>query len=499
MERLASRAWNGCNPLREERGVSGISGNLGSLPSGQGDGRVKISNMAALSQNLDTDALVEASVKSASLPLVQMEESQARLENQQAIWSQIEKKLEGFRDASSSLHLEGNFNVFKPVVPAHSGFAVTATDNAAIGHHDVVVDSLARPGVAVSSGVRDADRTSVLNIPPDGALSHGIMTFLIGDRLVGGEYKKVRIDQDTGFTLQDLAGAINNAHIGVHAMVMRTGQPGAPYSLSLSSSRNGLNFSVEGTEGIGLSFRTVQKASLAHLTVDGVPVVSASNDVKDAVPGTILHLRRPTGQVPVGLSIVHDRKKVSVNLTRFVKTYNDLVDSIEKFSGFNKMTGQAGPLLGSFTATDIRNRLATALTASGGGDGRYRTLADIGITFQRNGRLAYDSQKFDRALSSDYRGVSDLLAGSSAHPGLITHLHDIAVELTNPANGPIYGEQQAIGSQSRAMEKQVERKQDEIADLRERLEDKYANLQGVLGGLNARQNYVRQQIAQGSL
>ncbi len=122
--------------LREEQGVSGISGNLGSLPSGQGGGRVKISNMAALSQNLDTDALVEASVKSASLPLVQMEESQARLENRQAIWSQVEKKLESFRDASSSLHLEGNFNVFKPVLPAHSGFTVTATDNAAIGQPD---------------------------------------------------------------------------------------------------------------------------------------------------------------------------------------------------------------------------------------------------------------------------------------------------------------------------------------------------------------------------
>lgn len=163
------------------------------------------------------------------------------------------------------------------------------------------------------------------------------------------------------------------------------------------------------------------------------------------------------------------------------------------------MTGRAGPLLGSFTATEIRNRLATALTVSGGDGGRYRTLADIGLTFQRNGRLSYDSQKFDRALSSDYRGVSNLLAGSSVHPGLITHLHDITVELTNPANGPIFGEQQAISSQSRALDKEVERKQDEIADLRERLEEKYANLQGVLGGLNVRQNYVRQQIAQGNI
>jgi len=108
--------------------------------------------------------------------------------------------------------------------------------------------------------------------------------------------------------------------------------------------------------------------------------------------------------------------KITANLSRFVKTYNDLIDSIEKFSGFNKMTGRAGPLLGSFTATEIRNRLATALTVSGGDGGRYRTLADIGLTFQRNGRLSYDSQKFDRALSSDYRVCRISLPGPPSIP-----------------------------------------------------------------------------------
>ncbi len=462
--------------------------------------RMKISNMAALSQNLDTDALVEASVKAASIPLVQIEESQARLESKQAIWTGLEKHLEAFRDASASLHLEGNFNAFKSVVPAHSGFTVSAGSNSAIGHHDVVVESLARPGVAVSSGIRDANRTSVLNIPPDGAFSHGIITFLLGDKLVGGEYKTVRIDQDTGFTLNDLAHAINSARIGVHAMVMRTGAPDAPYSLSLSSTKNGLNFSVVGTEGIGLSFRTVQKASLAHLSVDGVPVTSNSNDVKDAVPGTVIHLRRATGTVPVPVSIIHDRKKVTANLATFAKSYNSLVGYMEKFSGFDKATGRGGPLLGSFTVTEIRNRIGTALTRAAGGQGdRFRTLADIGLTFEKNGHLSYNSQKFDQALSSNYQGVVDLLAGTPTHPGLISGIHAMTMEMTNPANGPIYGEQQALNSQGQMNQKEIERKQEEIENLRERMEEKYSSLQGVLGGLNAKQNYLSQQIARGTL
>ncbi|MHB8421929.1 MAG: flagellar filament capping protein FliD [Leptospirales bacterium] len=480
--------------------MSGLPGTLGAMPGDHASSRMKISNMAALSQNLDTDALVEASVKSASIPLVQLEESQARLESNQAIWAGLEKHLEAFRDASSALHLEGNFNAFKPVLPSHSGFTVSAGNDSAIGHHDIVVESLARPGVAVSSGLPDANKSSVLNIPPDGAFSHGIITFLIGDRLVGGEYKAVRIDQDSGFTLNDLAHAINHARIGVHAMVMKTGSPDAPYSLSLSSTKNGLNFSVVGTEGLGLSFRTVQKASLAHLKVDSVPVLSDSNDVKDAVPGTVIHLRRPTGTVPVPLSIIHDRKKITVNLSKFVKSYNSLVAYMEKFSSFDKMTGRGGPLLGSFTVTEIRNRIGTALTRASGGEGdRFRTLADVGLNFEKNGRLSYDSHKFDQALSSNYQGVVDLLAGTRSHAGLIAGINKITNEMTNPANGPIFGEQQALSSQGQMNQKEIERKQEEIANLRDRMEEKYSSLQGILGGLNAKQNYLSQQIARGTL
>lgn len=480
--------------------MSGISGNMGSLPGNPPSSRMRISNMAALSQNLDTNALVEASVKAASVPLVQLEQTQAQLQGKQAIWGGLEKKLETFRETSGSLHLQGNFNAFKANVPANSGFTVSVSDKASIGHHDVSVQSLARPGVTVSSGLADPDRASVLNIPPDGALSHGVITFLIGDRLVGGRYESVRIDRDTGFTLNDFAEAINDANVGIHAMVMRTGAPDAPYSLSLSSTKNGLNFRVVDTEGIGLSFRTVQKAALAKLTVDGVPVVSDSNDVKDAVPGTVLHLRRPTGMVPVPVSIVHDRKKITGNVTSFVKSYNALIDYIDKFSRFNKMTGTGGPLLGSYTATEIRNRLGTALTrASSSGAGRYRTFADIGVSFEKDGRLTYSQQKFERALSADYSGVVHLLAGTPTHPGLMSTLHNIMVEMTNPANGPVFGEQNALNSQGRMNEKEIERKQEEIMDLKQRMEEKYAGLQSLLGGLNAKQNYINQQIARGTL
>jgi flagellar hook-associated protein 2 len=462
---------------------------------------MRITNMAALSQGLDTEQLVNANLQAASVPLNQMQEHQADLDNKAAIWRQVQKRLDGFLNATGNLHLKKNFNAFKSVLPAHAPFTVTPGPGASLGQYNVSVETLARPGVLVSSGFQDKDKTSVLNIPPDGAFSHATMSFLIGDHLIGGKIRTVRIDRDTGFTMTDLAQAINNANIGIHAMVMRTGQPDAPYSLSLASTKNGMNFRVMEQEGLNFSFRTVQKATLAHLTVDGVKVQSESNDVADAIPGTVIRLRETTGTTATPVAIVHNMKTIKTNVGAMVKSYNDLVEFFDKESHLNPGTGQGGPLLGAYTVVDIRNRLGTMLTKalSDKIPGKFRTLSDVGLNFQRNGHLSFDSGTFDKALASHYDDVVHLMTGEGPDPGVLSGLHDILMTFANPANGPVASEMTDINAQEQSNVRQIARKQEELALLKDQLEEKYSGLQGVLGGLNAKQAYVSQQISRGVL
>ena len=463
--------------------------------------RMRITNMAALSQGLDTEQLVNANLQAAAVPLSQMQEHQANLENKAAIWRQVQKKLDAFLNAAGNLHLKKNFNAFKSVLPPHAPFTVTPGPGASLGQYSVSVESMARPGVLVSSGFKDKDKTSVLNIPPDGAFSHASMTFLIGDHLVGGKLRTVRVDQSTGFTMTDLAQAINNAGIGIHAMVMRTGKTGAPYSLSLASTKNGTNFRVMEQEGLDFSFRTVQKASMAHLTVDGVKVQSESNDVADAIPGTVIHLRQTTGLTGTPVSIVHNTKTIKTNVGALIKSYNDVLDFFDKESRLNPATGQGGPLLGAYTVVDVRNRLGTIFTKalSDKVPGKFRTLSDVGINFQRNGHLTFDSGAFDKALASHYNDVVHLMTGEGPNPGVISGLHDALMTFANPANGPVAGEMTDINAQEQSNVRQMARKQEELASLKDQLEEKYSGLQGVLGGLNAKQAYVSQQISRGVL
>ena len=189
--------------------MSGISGAIPGAggPQDASTHRMRITNMAALSQGLDTEKLVEANLQAAAVPLEQMEQHQATLESQASIWRKVQQKLDGFLKVSGNLNLRQDFNAFKSLVPPHAAFTVTPGPGASLGSYSVSVDSLAKPGVLVSSGFPDKDRTSVLNIPPDGAFSHATLTFLIGDHLIGGRLRTVRLDKDTGFTMEDLAQA----------------------------------------------------------------------------------------------------------------------------------------------------------------------------------------------------------------------------------------------------------------------------------------------------
>ncbi len=481
--------------------MSGISGSIpgGGGPEGPSPHRMRITNMEALSQGLDTEKLVQANLQAAAIPLEQMEQHQADLESKALIWRQVQKKLDNFLNTSGHLNLKQNFNAFKSVLPPHAAFSVSPGPGASLGSYSVSVESLAKPGVQVSSGFPDKDQTSVLNIPPDGAFSHASITFLIGNHLVGGTLHTVRLSRDTGFTMENLAQTINNANIGLHAMVMRTGAPDAPYSLSISSTKNGVNFRVMEQEGLDFSFNDVQKGSVARLLVNGVRVQSDSNDVVDAIPGSVIHLRQPTGPVPTTVSIVHNMKTIKTNISAFVKSYNDLIDYIDKETRLNPASGQGGPLMGAYSVVDLRNRLGMALTRAlpDKVHGKFRTLADVGISFQRNGRLSLDQGKFDKALSSDYEAVVHLMTGEGETPGVAAALHDILTEFANPASGPIAGEVADINAQEQVNVRQMTRKQDELAALKEQLEDKYSGLQTLLGGLNAKQAYVSQQIARG--
>ncbi|MHB0975485.1 MAG: flagellar filament capping protein FliD, partial [Thiobacillus sp.] len=111
------------------------------------------------------------------------------------------------------------------------------------------------------------------------------------------------------------------------------------------------------------------------------------------------------------LAVERDSGVVKNSADAFVKAYNAAVKTLQGLTAYDPKTKQAGPLQGDASArtiaTQLRNVLNSAVPAVGG---KFATLSDIGIAFQKDGSIAVDSAKLQKAIDTSYNDIADVFA-----------------------------------------------------------------------------------------
>jgi flagellar hook-associated protein 2 len=106
------------------------------------------------------------------------------------------------------------------------------------------------------------------------------------------------------------------------------------------------------------------------------------------------------------INIAANTTAVKTAITSFVSAYNNVNSTIAQLTAYNPTTKVAGALLGDSTVqaiqNQLRNTLTNAVTGLGGG---FTNLAQVGITFQKDGSLAADSTKLQNALTNNFSDV----------------------------------------------------------------------------------------------
>lgn len=226
-------------------------------------------------------------------------------------------------------------------------------------------------------------------------------------------------------SLQGIRDAINRAAIGVQASIVSDGSD-KPYRLVLTSTKTGetssMKISVNGENGAAgdpalqallgydpagaQGLKQTSAAQNALLDVNGVAISSANNSVTGAIQGVTLDVAQ-TGKSNV--TIAKDNASVKSSVDAFVKAYNDLNSTLKNLSKYDPETDSAGPLAGDSTVRSIQSQLR-GLLGTTVGSGKLTTLSQVGITFQKDGNLAVDSGKFNKALTENFEAVSGLFA-----------------------------------------------------------------------------------------
>ena len=249
-----------------------------------------------------------------------------------------------------------------------------ASSSATAGTHTVVVNNLAQ----TSSGYLD----SIANASD--ALS-GSMTIELGNGttesiLIGAAPAQPAANTIyTGSgknTLADIATAINSANLGLTANVLAdssgsrlslvSGTSGAAGQLTITSALTDANLVTTGNPAGAIGYNPGVKGQDASLTIDGVPLTSASNTVANLIPGVTFQLLASSPQQsgttlePVQVVIANDNTGVESTVNQFVTDYNSLISAINTQEGHDS-SGNAEPLFGSPTLSLLQQELLGGL------------------------------------------------------------------------------------------------------------------------------------------
>ncbi|QFU12147.1 Flagellar hook-associated protein 2 [Stutzerimonas frequens] len=312
----------------------------------------------------------------------------------------------------------------------------------------------------------------------------------------------VTIDENNN-TLAGVRDAINTAgrDMGVSATIV-TDEYGSRLVLSSSKTGAGRDITViatgadepgltglsalnfDGTSGTGKDARVLTSAQSAELYVDGLKVISETNKVDGAIEGVTLDLKAKTvANEPLTIAVAEDKAGVKKQIQSFVDSYNKLIGVINAQTKVTSVgEGKApvtGALVGDATARTLLNTIRNELV-NVQGDGALRALTDIGITTQKDGTLAIDSAKLDKAMASSFGELSGLFTGDN---GLASRL-DAKLKPYTETGGILEQRNKAMTETITKIDDQKEALTRRITSLQERLYKQFNAMDLLVGQLS---------------
>jgi flagellar hook-associated protein 2 len=259
------------------------------------------------------------------------------------------------------------------------------------------------------------------------------------------------ISTTAGETVAQLADAINGvAALGVTASVV-TDAIGSHVAIASNSA----NTFIVSEPSFG--FTQAAAGANANLSVDGVPISSASNTVTGALSGVTLTLLSGTSAVGANLTIASDAGQVSTVINQFVADYNTAAGLVNSQFGFNAATGSQGVLASDPTVRALQNSLQQILSyvnAPASGTTAVPDLSSLGITAASDGTLSLNSATLNNAITNSAGDVQAFFQGASLN-GFANSANNKLTTFTNPATGAFTVDLKSISNTSAGLTQQI--------------------------------------------
>ena len=465
-----------------------------------------------IGSNLDLSGLLDKLAAGESQPLVALQKRQVSFTAKLSAYGTLQNALSSFQAATSKL---ADANLFKGVRASSSAadvLSATAAATGAVGSYAVQVtqlaqaQSLASGGVASTSAAIGAGSATTVTIAFGsiaGTLDAPTGTYNPGATFTADTARppvSLTIDS-TNNTLAGIRDAVNKTTgIGVTASIVNDGTANRLVLTSTSTGeKSSMRISVTGDAAVASllgndptatqNLKQTLAATNAALNVNGIAVTSQTNTVESAVQGVTMTLAKLGTST---LTVNRDTASVESAVGAFVAAYNSLQDTAGKLTRYDQAKKSGAALVGDATLRGIQTGVRAALNTPQ--DGTLKVLSSVGVTFQKDGTLAFDATKLKSAFAANRDAVVELFAGTGGNTGygtqvsaLVKTFTDADGKLSNATAG-INSTLKSLGSQYAATELSVDAK---VA----RYRAQFTQLDLMMSRMNSTTSYLTQQFA----
>ncbi len=427
---------------------------------------------------LDVGSIVDQLMALERRPLNRLESSKQDLQVQLSAFGTLKSSLASFQTALSDLKTLNAFEVYQAVSADETAFTATSDSTAATGSTDIQVISLAEAHKMGSLAIADTGTTTL-----GGA----------GDQVTFTVNGNAFTVNGGGMTLSQLRDAINTApdNTGVSATIIteNSGSNRLVLTSTATGNTNAINLAFTGTLGTDLGLTDINDPLQldSQLLVDGLYTITrSSNTISDAISGITLNLKGVT-TADVQLSVSRDSVSVTESVQAFVDAYNALQTTIDSLSG------EGNDLEADNTLRSIENQIKNVFnTPPGTINSSFTYLSEVGVAFQRDGKLSLDSDALQKAIDSDFAGMAELFANDDQ--GYLFRV-DSLVSTFVQTDG-------LIGARQDGLNTRIDTVGQRILDMEYRLElreqgllSKFTALDVLMGQLQGTSAFLTQQLA----
>ncbi|MHB1374209.1 MAG: flagellar filament capping protein FliD [Thauera sp.] len=462
---------------------------------------------SGLGSGLDINGLVSQLMAVERQPLTAMARKEASFQAKLSAFGQIKGSLSALQTAANALNDAAKFSATKATVGSDAGFSASTKSGAAAGSYSVQVEQLAKvQRIATAAGTSFVPNAGTAEAPTTVSITFGKMD---GGSFVAGEAGAKSIDF-TGSTIEELRDAINKGDLGVTASVIDNG---TAKQLVVTGKNTGAEqaFQIGGTAGLaydpsvaidpdnpsvpaGSNTSYVLQASQdARVNIDGISITRGTNSISDALEGVTLTLTKTT-EAASSLSVTEDFGGARGAIDAFVKAYNDTQTTLKNLTAFNAETKAASTLTGDSTARSIQSQVRNLVGGALSGLGDTSRLADIGVTFDKDGKLTVDGTKLDAALKDPNRDVAAFFTGSGDTKGLAATVSDGLKNFID-TGGLLAGRTEGLNSSIKLIGKQREAFELRLENVQKRYQAQFTALDSTIASMTQTSNYLTQQLA----